>query len=156
MNAGPILVAVDFSEDSAHALIWACDASLRREQNLVILHVVHDPESAPGVYDGLPPGGPIQSMEEAAEKLFRRFLQRVGARHDALNRHPRLSTRLVTGLPASRIVEIAEEIGAGHIVVGSTGRTGLRRLLLGSKAQRVAQLAHVPVTIVKRPQDHTE
>jgi nucleotide-binding universal stress UspA family protein len=61
----------------------------------------------------------------------------------------RLKTKLVTGLPASRIIEVAEKIGASSIVMGSRGQTGLKYLFLGSKAERVVQLAEIPVTIVK-------
>ena len=49
----------------------------------------------------------------------------------------------------TRILEVAEKLEAIMIVVGSQGRTGLPHLLLGSKAERVAQLSPIPVTIVK-------
>ncbi len=55
----------------------------------------------------------------------------------------------MVGLPITRILEVAEEIGAQLIVMGSHGRTGLPHLLLGSKAEKVAQLSPIPVTIVK-------
>ena len=60
-------------------------------------------------------------------------------------------SRLVAGLPATRIVEVAEQENAQLIVVGSLGRTALQRIMMGPKAQRVAQLSPVPVTIVKQP-----
>ena len=48
--AGPILVAVDFSEHSARALVWAARLSRCLHAPVQVLHVVHDPESAPGYY----------------------------------------------------------------------------------------------------------
>ena len=54
------------------------------------------------------------------------------------------------GLPPGRIVEVARELGADLVVVGSRGRTGLPHILLGSVAERVVQTAPVPVTVVKR------
>jgi len=45
---------------------------------------------------------------------------------------------------------VADKIDASMIVMGSQGRTGLPHLLLGSKAERIAQLSPVPVTIVKQ------
>ncbi len=60
-----------------------------------------------------------------------------------------LTKELVVGVPVRRILEVAERIEARLIVMGSRGRTGLSRLLLGSKAQSVVQLAPMPVTIVK-------
>jgi nucleotide-binding universal stress UspA family protein len=44
---------------------------------------------------------------------------------------------------------VAEKIGASSIVMGSRGQTGLKYLFLSSKAERVVQLAEIPVTIVK-------
>jgi nucleotide-binding universal stress UspA family protein len=58
----------------------------------------------------------------------------------------------VTGLPSGRICEVADEIGAGLVVVGSRGRTGLPHVMLGSVAERVAQIASAPVTVVKAPE----
>ena len=60
-----------------------------------------------------------------------------------------LEQRLVVGIPSTRILGVAEESDAQLIVMGSQGRTGLESFLMGSKAQRVAQLSRPPVTIVK-------
>jgi len=65
---------------------------------------------------------------------------------DVLGRAERV---LVTGIPATRILETAEKKGARLLVMGSRGRTGLPHLLLGSKAERVVQMSPIPVTIVK-------
>jgi nucleotide-binding universal stress UspA family protein len=72
-------------------------------------------------------------------------------RRDYPNQEPiqKATPLMVTGTPATRIVEIAEKKQASMIVVGSHGRTGLSHLLIGSKAERVVQLANVPVTVVK-------
>ena len=56
---------------------------------------------------------------------------------------------LVVGLPVNRILESAEKINARMIVMGSQGRTGLARAMLGSKAEQVVRLAPIPVMIVK-------
>lgn len=58
-------------------------------------------------------------------------------------------TRLVAGLPVTRIIEVADKIGARMIVMGGRGRTGLGHLLVGSKAGQGVQLSPIPVTIVK-------
>ena len=60
-----------------------------------------------------------------------------------------LETRIVTGLPVTRILETAENIDARMIVMGSQGLTGLAHLLIGSKAEQVVRLSKIPVTIVK-------
>ncbi len=53
------------------------------------------------------------------------------------------------GDPGQIISDRAEELGADLIIVGSHGRTGLTRLVLGSVAERVTRLAHCPVLVVK-------
>jgi len=59
------------------------------------------------------------------------------------------ATRILKwGHPASEILAVADEIGADHIVIGSRGRGGFERMLLGSVSQAVATHAKVPVTIV--------
>jgi nucleotide-binding universal stress UspA family protein len=57
--------------------------------------------------------------------------------------------RVVEGRPDEAIVKAAEEAGADLIVVGSHGRTGLKRILLGSVAERVIGNANCPVLVVK-------
>ena len=141
----PILAAVDFSPHSEVALAWAAAAAKRFGVDLVVLHVVHDPEAAPGSYrEGH--GARMRRMEEVAADLLAEYLARVRGRHPEVG-EPR--TLLAVGLPATRILEVAELEDAQLIVVGSQGRTGLAHILLGSKAERVARLSPIPVTIVK-------
>jgi nucleotide-binding universal stress UspA family protein len=141
----PVLVAVDFSPHSEAALVWAAEAARRFSAPLVVLHVVHDPEAAPGYYADYRAGHTMR-MEEVAAEMLATFLSEVAARHPEIGEPESV---LAVGLPATRIVEMAERRGARLIVVGSQGRTGLAHVLLGSKAERVAQLSPVPVTIVK-------
>jgi nucleotide-binding universal stress UspA family protein len=151
MTAAPVLCAVDFSKDSRAALLWAARYAEREDARLVVLHVVHDPASSPGFYRE-PEAGWLRPMEEVAKEMFDEFL------HDVREQNPkevglgRIETMLRAGLPAGRIAEAADEIGAGLVVVGSRGRTGLPHILLGSVAQRVAQIAAAPVTVVKAPE----
>ena len=144
----PVLVAVDFSEDSRAALVWACRMSELTKAPILVLHVVHDPAEAPGTYkqnekDNLRP------MEDVAEKMMADFLESLGGCGVSADVLERIGTRLVRGLPVTRILEVAEKERAAMIVMGSQGRTGLDRLLLGSKAEQVVRLSPIPVTIVK-------
>lgn len=142
----PVLVPVDFSADSEAALIWAANACAHLQAPLIVLHVIHDPESAPGYYSRADDSGHLRSMEEVAKELLAEFMERMAADRPEL---AGVRTILVAGLPATRILEVAEDEGAQLIVMGSRGRTGLRQLILGSKASRVVQLSRIPVTVVK-------
>jgi len=146
----PILVAVDFSDYSAAALRWAAKTADQLGSPLLVLHVVHDPESAPGYYRRSKKlKKHLLRMEEAAAEMMSDFLEQVGKKSPELPTLQDLDTLLEVGLPVTRILEVAERTKATMIVMGSQGRTGLSHLLLGSKAAKVAQLAPIPVTIVK-------
>ncbi len=148
----PIIVAVDFSDDSRAALIWALEAAEKFSSPLIVLHVVHDPGEAPGYYrkdekDLLRP------MEEVAEKMMRKFIKKVRSSGVSKKSFRNLRTKLVKGVPVTRIIEFSEKADAAMIVMGSQGRTGLSRLMLGSKAEQVVRLSPVPVTIIKAAKD---
>ena len=147
-NDPVIVVAVDFSEDSKAALIWAGGYAAQTGSRLVALHVVHDPGEAPGSYrqsdEDL-----LRPMADVAAKKLESFLQEAAVEHPLCAPLQDAEAALVTGIPATRILEFAESRHARGIVVGSRGRTGLPHLLLGSVSERIAQLSPVPVTIVK-------
>jgi len=145
---GIILVATDFSPDSEAALLWACRQADLEAARLVLLHVVHDPTSSPGFYRRVE-GDWLRPMATVAGEMLEDFVGRLRGAHPEVPALEGLQTRLVTGLPAGRIVETAVEIGAELVVVGSRGRTGLAHILLGSVAERVVQTAPMPVTVVK-------
>ena len=68
----------------------------------------------------------------------------------------RVERMLVEGVPTQRIGEVADELDARMIVMGSHGHRGLVHVLLGSTAERVARMSSIPVLIVKRPSDTPE
>lgn len=148
-NQGPVLVPVDFSPYSAAALAWAAEICDCLGASLAVLHVAHDPESAPGYYLRSKRKKHLRRIGEAAAEMMEEFLHQVGEDHPEIDRLQELESMLVHGLPVTRILEVADRLDARMIVMGSQGRTGLPHLLLGSKAQRIAQLSPVPVTIVK-------
>ena len=140
----PVLVPVDFSASSAEALVWAGDLAERLNEPLIILHVIHD--VAPGSYVRTEEGS-LERYQTAATAMMSEFIDRVAERQPSVADAERM---VVEGLPVTRILEIARNRNAQHIVMGSRGRTGLSHLFLGSKAERVVQLAPIPVTIVKK------
>lgn len=149
-RTAPIIAAVDFSDDSEQALLWAARQAQLEGAPLIVLHVVHDPAASPGFYHK-PEEDWLRPMADAAEKMMETFLSRAKAEHPDLAALTSASTQLVSGLPAGRIAEIAEKLSARMVVLGSSGRTGLDVVLLGSVAERVAEISPVPVVIVKTP-----
>ena len=93
-------------------------------------------------------GALVDKVWATARTAGERELERLAARahRDAL----RVSTRREAGAPASAIVRVARKERAAMVVLGTHGRTGLPRLLLGSAAVRVIRTAPCPVVTVPR------
>jgi nucleotide-binding universal stress UspA family protein len=144
----PTVVAVDFSEDSRAAVLWASAFAVRAGGKLVVLHIVHDPAAEPGYYRR-DASGPLQPMERLAERMLDEFLAQLQHRHPDLAPLQEAEKKLITGLPPGRIVEAAERMRAKLIVIGSRGMSGLPHLLQGSVSERVVELADRPVVVVK-------
>jgi nucleotide-binding universal stress UspA family protein len=136
-----ILHPTDFSEASAAALVYASELAHRQGGRLLIFHAVETlgPENV--------------TYGEAVSRL-----QPEGYRHrlweDLLRvrpPHPDVLVEYVLnqGDPAQAILRAVEEHGGDLIVMGSHGRRGLRRLLMGSVAEQVVRAARCPVLVVK-------
>jgi nucleotide-binding universal stress UspA family protein len=139
---------VDFSDDSEAALEWALRHAARDHAPVIALHVIHDPAEAPGFYTR-PDKSSLEPLADIAEEMMEDFLQKFFAEHPDLVRTPAIRTEFVSGLPPTRITEVAERERAALIVMGTEGRTGLHGLLIGSVAERVLQMAKAPVVVVK-------
>lgn len=145
-----ILVPVDFSDHSKAALIQACEFARLMSSSLMVLHVVHDPGEMPGYYAKLIKKKRSIRMQDIAAEAFQEFIVATIEAHPdcALLREAQLL--MVIGLPVSRILEVVEQMKPVMVVMGSQGRTGLKHLVIGSKAAQIMQLCPVPVTIVKK------
>jgi len=149
MKAQPILVPVDFSPCSEEALLYAADLAATLQFPLIVLHVVHDPGQAPGYYAMKGRKKQLRRMEDVAAEMMEEFMLQMNKKHPNQPALVTADTRLVVGLPVTRILETAAKVQAGMIVMGSQGRTGLAHVLLGSKAEQVVRLSPIPITIVK-------
>lgn len=148
-----ILVPVDFSEHSAAALVEAARFAAMMDATLIALHVVHDPGDMPGYYSKLIKKKRATRIQDIAAEAFAEFFDDVieaNADQGALCKAEKL---MVQGLPVTRILEVAKYVDPIMVVMGSQGRTGLKHLVMGSKAAQIVQLCPLPVTIVKRPTD---
>ena len=145
----PILVPVDFSPHSEAALLEGCELAGCMNLPIIVLHVVHDPAEMPGYYQNLTKKKHLIRMEDAAQEMLSEFIDAVINRHPKVRMLKKIEPILVIGLPVTRILQVAEKTGASMVVMGSQGRTGLKHMMLGSKAEQVVQLCPVPVTIVK-------
>jgi nucleotide-binding universal stress UspA family protein len=138
-----ILVATDFSEASDHALEYAVDLARRLDAQVVILHAYELP-----VY-GFPDGSIIATPEMATRIAHAAELGlKSVAEKWAKNGVPILKL-LRVGPPAEQVNAVAEEVGADLVVLGTHGRRGLSRALLGSVTEHVIRTATRPVLAVR-------
>lgn len=149
-HQGPVLCAIDFSDDSRAAIKWAHQHAGSLGIHLLVLHVVHDPLNAPGYYKQAE-GKHLRSIEDIAETMVREFVKDELGIDPHKDKTGQVKMKLVNGVPVPRILKAAEKVDARSIVMGSQGLTGLKYLLLGSKAEQVVRLSPIPVTIVKEP-----
>ncbi|WP_207593005.1 universal stress protein [Halomontanus rarus] len=143
-----VLVPIDGSEPAWRALDHA--AAVFASDRITVLHVV-DP--AAGTYTGVDGSYfDTEAFERArtrGEELCERAIDRL--RDDGMleGGESELETAVEVGKPARAIVEYVSEHDVDHVVVGSRGRTGVSRLLLGSVAETVTRRSSVPVTVVR-------
>ncbi|NUB93345.1 universal stress protein [Haloterrigena sp. SYSU A558-1] len=135
------LVALDESAPGRAALEYALEN--HPDEEIVVVHVVDPNESGYGEAAHIGADGIREQRREQATALFER------ARETAAERDCEIETALLTGQPAAAVLEYATDRGVDRIVVGSHGRSGISRVLLGSVAERIARRSPVPVTIVR-------
>jgi len=145
-----ILVPVDFSGHSRAALAQAAQFAKMMPARLVVLHVVHDPGEMPGYYSKLVKKKRATRMQDIAAEAFQAFMDSTADANPNLEPLLQAERLMVIGLPVTRILEVVEHLDPIMVVMGSQGRTGLKHLVIGSKATQIVQLCPVPVTIVKK------
>jgi nucleotide-binding universal stress UspA family protein len=140
MNVKKILVPVDFSEPSEKAMSVAID--IARAVGAAI-HVVHVIAIVPYMGPAFAPGpGFYVDLHEQTRKGFDEYLAGLA------KRGVKATSTLAEGVAYAEINRVAAEIGADLVVIGTHGRTGFQRALLGSVAERVIRTSRVPVMVV--------
>lgn len=135
-----ILHPTDFSDRSGHAFHLACSLARDHRGRVIVLHVAQLPPVAPGGMATPPTAGGVWGEIEAQ-------LDNVRSPDIAVP----LEHRLEKGDPSAEILRVAAETHCDLIVLGSHGRTGISRLLMGSVAEQVVRKAACPVLVVKNP-----
>jgi nucleotide-binding universal stress UspA family protein len=133
-----ILHPTDFSDRSEHAFRVACALARDYDARLVVLHVDNLPLALYG--DALAMPRPDDYQDRLREQLNDLRAPGVEVEH-----------RLNEGNPVTEILGAAEEVNADLVVMGTHGRTGLGRLLMGSVAEQVLRQAPCPVLTVRAP-----
>jgi nucleotide-binding universal stress UspA family protein len=144
-----ILHPTDFSPPAGHAFEVACALARDHGARLVLLHVKPPPQVLFGKM------GPVVVEPPDLRRTLQEQLDRLRPAESPLH----VERRLAEGDAAAEIVKTAREVGSELVVMGTHGRTGLRRLLLGSVAEQVLRRAPCPVLTLRLPwpdQPHPE
>lgn len=138
-----VLVAFDESPQAEAALEHALRTF--EDATITVLHVTDPREwiTASDEFDDFYSDVSYERVQEATQHVFDR------AREIATEHGQEVQTAAVTGKPSDEIVEYAADHDVDHVVVGSHGRTGLERFLVGSVAERVVRRSPVPVTVMR-------
>ena len=134
-----IVVPTDFGEGSEHAVRYAVELAKALGAELVVMHAYEIPMI------GFPDGAFLASPElasrvaDGAQEGLRRAVGLTEGKGVTVR------SLLKQGPTWRTIIEASDELGAGMIVMGTHGRHGLPRALLGSVAEKVVRAAHCPV-----------
>ena len=140
MKATKILVPTDFSHTGDAAMKLATSLARDTGASLLIVHA----EEPPTAYGG---GELYYGMPEPASDDLRKMLHKVEPTDSSVT----FEHRLITGDPAHAIVRLAKDEGVDMIVMGTHGRSGLSRMLMGSVAEAIVRRAECPVLTYKQP-----
>ncbi len=133
-----ILYPTDFSSYSNQAYFHAVTLAENHGASLTML-LVHTP-------DFQAPGG------QASQQYWKDQLEQIRPVNEGITVHH----VFLEGEPATEIVRFARDAGIDLIVMGTHGRTGLERLLMGSVAEKVLRDAHCSVLVVKLPRGQSD
>lgn len=153
-----ILCPTDFSDCAAQARKYACDLAHKFGAELHVIHVIHHlAHDAPQFGLGLNSPLTLGQSSGKSEKLKAEALAHLAdtSAPDCQN-GMRVNYAVLWGHPYAEILEYAKSQEIDLIVIGSHGRTGLPRILLGSVAERVVRLSPCPVLTVRVPSAGTD
>ncbi|WP_421077025.1 universal stress protein [Methanothermococcus sp. Ax23] len=144
-----ILIPTDSSEVSMEAAKHALEIAKAMNSRVYAVYVV---DIVPFI--GLPTEGLWESMKEILEEEGKEALKKIEDKAKEMGVD--IKSEILEGSPAKEIVDYAERKKVDLIVMGTTGKTGLDKLLLGSVAEKVSKGAHCPVLLVKMMEKEKE
>ncbi|NTU53419.1 MAG: universal stress protein [Chlorobiaceae bacterium] len=136
-----ILCPIDFSEASKNAYRYACEFARSMGSKVILLNVIEPrPIAADMTLNYIP-------LEEDIAAAAREDLAPILEESKAMGID--VSAEVVIGVPAEAILHHSVDSDVSLLIMGSHGKTGLSRLLMGSVAEAVVRKASMPVLIVK-------
>jgi len=138
-----ILFPLDFAESYDALLPWVSTFVAKFDATLYVLFVTQDLSSFSTFYV---PHENIQSFQEQTEAAANKKMAAAVKEH--FQKFPKLESRVLTGDPAAKIIELAKKEKIDLIIMGAHGRKGLERVFFGSVADAVVTGAPCPVLTI--------
>lgn len=138
-----ILHPTDFSDDSQYAFETALALARDYGARMIVLHVIPAPESPAWAGEG------VTGVTACWPLYSRADVEKALGKLQASSPKVRVEQRIRDGEPAEEILRVADEEHCNLIVMGTQGKTGLERLLLGSVAEQVMRRARCPLLAVR-------
>ena len=137
-----VIVPVDFSAESPVAILKAMEIVDDDPRKVHLIHVLAEMSPAdPGVFWG-------EISDDNRARHVKEAIVERGLHSQAKQMH----LEIAFGDAGFRVADYARKISADLIVISSHGRTGIKRLLIGSVAERVIRFAHCPVLVLRSAQ----
>lgn len=148
-----ILVGIDGSEYSRNAVNYALDLTSKYNSDLFLLAIVpskvHHGDSS-GVFGMVAPSY-FEEYKKEAEKWFEEIISHINSSETSIDIRSKVKSEVITTpfSTAASILNYAEERDVDLIVIGTRGKSGLKKMLLGSVATDVVTYSYCPVMVVK-------
>ncbi len=140
-----IVIATDFSPSAEFALAHGVALAQRFGSKITVVHAFSIPLVSPAAGAVVPNEDVVLALSEAANRNLDAVVARVVAKG------LECEGMLRVGFPDDEVLAAADARGSSLIVVGTHGRRGVRRLLLGSVAENILRRSKVPVLVVRDP-----
>ena len=137
-----ILIAVDSEPIAVRAVDVGAELASALRAEIALINVVDSALGYPADTGGVPPGEILALAKQDAKKLISNLRRHLSAETIVMELVP-------VGSPATEIVRAANDWSADMIVLGSHGRKGVQRALLGSVAEAVMRQARCPVLVIR-------
>ncbi len=136
-----IVLAVDGSEISKNAVKYAIELAKQSKGTVIAIHVI--PPIDVMDIETFRPEKILEGLKEEGKKILSE-VDELAAKADV-----KVQTSIETGIPFEKISAVAETLGCDLIIMGSHGRTGIGKVLIGSVTERVISRATCPVLVVR-------
>jgi len=136
-----ILFPTDFSETSKKALPYALEIAKRSKAKLSLVHTIEEPYDFAPLLDEY-----MRQVRRKVETLFHELKDEI--REDETYKNLEIETRILMGRVAFAVKEEADEWNADLIVMGTTGASGLSKVLFGSKTTEIILQSGIPVLAI--------